>query len=134
MPTFALTSHLMKTLKRLVLAHLHPLVRPSMDLLQFAYQPHIRVDEAIIYLLHRSLSRKNRKHLERTGSIVRMSCFFISQETLTLYNSSRLVNIQEMNIETVQTYKYLGVTQQQAGLHRQHQCSVQEKDRVDCTC
>ncbi|KAF7642490.1 hypothetical protein LDENG_00257070 [Lucifuga dentata] len=33
----ALTSHLMKTLERLVLAHLCPLVSSSMDPLQFAY-------------------------------------------------------------------------------------------------
>ncbi|KAI3375647.1 hypothetical protein L3Q82_003961 [Scortum barcoo] len=36
----ALTSHLMKTLERLVLVHLHPLVSSFMDpWLQFAYQP-----------------------------------------------------------------------------------------------
>ncbi|KAI3364079.1 hypothetical protein L3Q82_010908 [Scortum barcoo] len=35
----ALTSHLMKTLERLVLAHLRPLVSSFMDPLQFAYQP-----------------------------------------------------------------------------------------------
>ncbi|KAI3357963.1 hypothetical protein L3Q82_002955 [Scortum barcoo] len=38
----ALTSHLMKTLERLVLAHLRPLVSSFMDPLQFAYQPDIR--------------------------------------------------------------------------------------------
>ncbi|KAI3369209.1 hypothetical protein L3Q82_007442 [Scortum barcoo] len=37
----ALTSHLMKTLERLVLAHLRPLVSSFMDPLQFAYQPDI---------------------------------------------------------------------------------------------
>ncbi|KAI3372144.1 hypothetical protein L3Q82_007002 [Scortum barcoo] len=46
----ALTSHhLMKTLERLVLAHLRPLVVSSfMDPLQFAYQPDIGVDDACI--------------------------------------------------------------------------------------
>ena len=38
-----LTSHLMETLGRLVLAHLHPVVRTMM---QFAYQSSIRVDDA----------------------------------------------------------------------------------------
>ncbi|KAI3363869.1 hypothetical protein L3Q82_001220 [Scortum barcoo] len=37
----------------LVLAHLRPLlVSFFMDLLQFAYQPDIGVDDAVIYLLH----------------------------------------------------------------------------------
>ena len=47
----ALTSHVMKVLERLVLAHLRPLVRSSLDPLQFAYQPHVGVDNALIYLL-----------------------------------------------------------------------------------
>ncbi|TWW56196.1 hypothetical protein D4764_08G0001830, partial [Takifugu flavidus] len=51
----ALTSHLMKTLERLILAHLRPLVSSFMDPLQFAYQPSIGVDDAVIYLLHTSL-------------------------------------------------------------------------------
>ncbi|KAI3366546.1 hypothetical protein L3Q82_000678 [Scortum barcoo] len=47
----ALTSHLMKALERIVLRHLRPLVSPNMDPLQFAYQPGIGVDDAVIYLL-----------------------------------------------------------------------------------
>ena len=57
----------MTTLERLVLVHLCPLVHPFMDPLQFAYQPGIRVDNAIIFLLDRSLS-----HLEKPGSSVRI--------------------------------------------------------------
>ncbi|KAI3376785.1 hypothetical protein L3Q82_000393 [Scortum barcoo] len=53
----------MKALERIVLRHLRPLVSPNMDPLQFAYQPGIGVDDAIIYLLHRSLS-----HLEDAGN------------------------------------------------------------------
>ena len=45
-----LTSHLMKTLERLVLVHIRPLVGPSMDPLQFAYQPGIGVDDTITEL------------------------------------------------------------------------------------
>ncbi|TWW59319.1 hypothetical protein D4764_06G0008490 [Takifugu flavidus] len=52
----ALTSHLMKTLERLILDHLRPLVSSFMDPLQFAYQPSIGVDDAVIYLLHTSLT------------------------------------------------------------------------------
>ncbi|KAI3367570.1 hypothetical protein L3Q82_026417 [Scortum barcoo] len=60
----ALTFHLMKALERIVLSqHLRPLVSPNMDPLQFAYQPGIGVDDAVIYLLQRSLS-----HLEDAGN------------------------------------------------------------------
>ncbi|KAI5104598.1 hypothetical protein C0J45_6224 [Silurus meridionalis] len=59
----ALTSHLMKTLERLVFTHLRPVVSPSMDPLQFAYQPGIGVEDAVIFLLNRATS-----HLEKAGS------------------------------------------------------------------
>ncbi|KAI3356635.1 hypothetical protein L3Q82_017826 [Scortum barcoo] len=51
----ALTSHVMKVLERLVLAQLRPQVRKFLDPLQFAYQPHLGVDDAVIYLLQRAL-------------------------------------------------------------------------------
>ncbi|KAK0155347.1 putative RNA-directed DNA polymerase from transposon BS [Merluccius polli] len=52
----ALTSHIMKVMERLVLAHLRPLVCSSQDPLQFAYQLHVGVDDAIIYLLQKAYS------------------------------------------------------------------------------
>ena len=61
------TSHLMKTMERIILTNLRHPVNSEMDPLQFAYQPGIGVDDAVIYLLHRSLS-----HLESTGSAVRV--------------------------------------------------------------
>ena len=45
----------------------------EMDPLQFAYRPGIGVDDAVIYLLHRSLS-----HLESTRSTVRVMFFDFS--------------------------------------------------------
>ncbi|KAI3363629.1 hypothetical protein L3Q82_001257 [Scortum barcoo] len=75
----ALTSHLMKTLERLVLAHLRPLVSSFMDPLQFVYQPDIRVDDAVIYLLHTSLT-----HLEKAGSTVRIMFFDFSSAFNTI--------------------------------------------------
>nr|XP_046228000.1 uncharacterized protein LOC124049921 [Scatophagus argus] len=71
----ALTSDLMKTLERLVLVYLCPLVSSSMGMLQFAYKP--EVEDAIIYLLHTSLS-----HLERTGSTVRIMFFSSAFNTI----------------------------------------------------
>ena len=58
----ALTSHLMKTMERIILRSLRPMVSSQMDPLQFAYQPGLGVDDAVIYLLHRSLA-----HLENPG-------------------------------------------------------------------
>ncbi|KAI4895660.1 hypothetical protein NFI96_004663 [Prochilodus magdalenae] len=75
----ALTSHLMKTLERLLLVHLRPPVSPAMDPLQFAYQPGIGVEDAIIHLLHRSLS-----HLENAGSTVRIMFFDFSSAFSTI--------------------------------------------------
>ena len=75
----ALTSHLMKTLERLVLVHLCPLVGPFMDPLQFAYQPGTGVDDANIFLLDRSLS-----HLEKPGSTVRIMFFNFSSAFNTI--------------------------------------------------
>ncbi|TWW80236.1 hypothetical protein D4764_01G0000510 [Takifugu flavidus] len=56
----ALTSHIMKVMERLVLSHLRPLVSPFQDLLQFAYQPKVGVDDAVIYLLQRAYSSLDR--------------------------------------------------------------------------
>ncbi|KAI4877474.1 hypothetical protein NFI96_030848, partial [Prochilodus magdalenae] len=74
----ALTSHLMKSLERLVLTHLHPLVRPSMDPLQFVGVG-VGVDDAVIYLLHRAFS-----HLEKPGSTVRITFFDFSSAFNTI--------------------------------------------------
>lgn len=75
----ALTSHLMKTFQRLVLGYLRPLMNPSMDPLQFAYRPGIGVDDALIYLLHRSLS-----HLETAGSSLRIMFYDFSSAFNTI--------------------------------------------------
>lgn len=69
----ALISLLMKTKLRLILHQLRPLVSSALDLLQFAYQPGIRVDNGVIYLLHGYLS-----HLEQVGSTVRVTFFDFS--------------------------------------------------------
>ena len=71
--------HLIKILERLVLVHFRSLMGPSMDPLQFAYQPNIGVDDAIIFLLHRALS-----HLERPGSTVKVTFFDFSSAFNTI--------------------------------------------------
>lgn len=59
----ALTNNIMKILERLVLEELRPMGRPFIDPLQFAYQPHLGVEDAIIYMLDRAYT-----HLDKTAS------------------------------------------------------------------
>ncbi|KAF7657813.1 hypothetical protein LDENG_00022000 [Lucifuga dentata] len=78
----ALTSHLMKTMERLILNHLCPLVSSTLDHLQFTYQPGTGVDDSLIYLLHRSLPR-----LEPVGSTVGVMFFDFSSAFNTIQPS-----------------------------------------------
>ena len=75
----ALTSHVMKTFERLVLRHLRTSRTAFLDPLQFAYQPHIGVEDALIFLTHKSLS-----HLEMQGSTVRVMFFDFSSAFNTI--------------------------------------------------
>ena len=75
----ALTSYVMKVLERLVLANLRPQVRALLDPLQFAYQPHLGVDDAVIYLLQRAHS-----HLDGGGGTVRITFFDFSSTFNTI--------------------------------------------------
>lgn len=61
----------MKVLERLVLAQLRPLVAPFLDPLQFAYQPHVGVDDAVVYLLQPAHS-----HLDGGKDTVKIMFFF----------------------------------------------------------
>ena len=76
----ALTSLIVKTLERLVLEQLRPVVRPHLDPLQFAYQPRIGVEDAIIYVLNRVYA-----HLDKPMSTVRVTFFDFS----TAFNAIR---------------------------------------------
>lgn len=58
--------------ERIILTYLRPLVSALLGPLQFAYHPDFGVDDAVICLLHRSLS-----HLKSTGSSVRVMFFLI---------------------------------------------------------
>ncbi|KAK3565650.1 hypothetical protein QTP86_013463 [Hemibagrus guttatus] len=66
-----LTSHFMKVLGRIVLAHLVPQVKPALDQLQFAYWPHMGVDDEGIYLLHCA-----HIYLDGSGGILRIVFYF----------------------------------------------------------
>lgn len=55
-----LTSHIMKILESLMLAHLKPLVKGGLNPLPFAYQANIGVEDVIIYMLHVDLVQSYR--------------------------------------------------------------------------
>ncbi len=74
----ARTSHVMKTMEQLLLHHLRPQVRHALDPLQFAYQEKVGVEDAIVYMLHRSLS-----HLDRGSGAVRITFLDFSSASNT---------------------------------------------------
>ncbi|KAL0173659.1 hypothetical protein M9458_029627, partial [Cirrhinus mrigala] len=63
----ALTSVIMKSLEKLVLAYLKDITGPLLDPLQFAYRPNRSVDDAVNMGLHFIL-----QHLDRPGTYVRI--------------------------------------------------------------
>ena len=69
----------MKVLERLVLTQLRPQVRMFLDPLQFAYQPRVGVDDAVIYLLQRA-----HMHLDGGGSTLRITFFDFSSAFNTI--------------------------------------------------
>ena len=72
----------MKVFERLVLRHLKRLVKDLIDPLQFAYQANKGVDDAILFMLHKTYS-----HLENTGSSVRIMFFDFSSAFNTIQPS-----------------------------------------------
>ncbi|KAF3703267.1 hypothetical protein EXN66_Car018955 [Channa argus] len=68
-----LTPRIMKVLDRLVLDFLWPVVKPSLDPLQFAYQPQLGVEDTLIHLVHHFYT-----HLDKPGGSVRIMFFDFS--------------------------------------------------------
>ena len=66
----ALTSHIMKTLERLLVRRTRLQVAEDLDPLQVAYQKHIGVEDAILCMLHRAYA-----YLDVPGSYVRIMFF-----------------------------------------------------------
>ena len=54
---------MMKTFEQLLLHHLRPQVHHAQDLLQFAYQAKVGVEDAILFLLHRAYSHLDKESL-----------------------------------------------------------------------
>ncbi|TWW52968.1 hypothetical protein D4764_0216870 [Takifugu flavidus] len=90
----ALTSHIMKVMERLVLSHLRPLVSPFQDPLQFAYQPKVGVDDAVIYLLQRDYSS-----LDRLNITVRVMFFDFSSAFNTIQPRLLRAKLENMQMD-----------------------------------
>ncbi|TWW62767.1 hypothetical protein D4764_04G0014140 [Takifugu flavidus] len=90
----ALTSHIMKVMERLVLSHLRPLVSPFQDPLQFAYQPKVGVDDAVIYLLKRAYSS-----LDRLNTTVRVMFFDFSSAFNTIQPRLLRAKLEKMQMD-----------------------------------
>ncbi|KAK0148535.1 putative RNA-directed DNA polymerase from transposon BS [Merluccius polli] len=83
----------MKFMERLVLAHLRPLVCSSQDPLQFAYQPHVGVDDAIIYLLQKAYSS-----LDCPNTSVRVMFFDFSSAFNTIQPRLLKAKLENMQV------------------------------------
>lgn len=75
----ALTSHLMKTMERIILRHIRTHVRTMLDPLQFAYCHRMGVVIEVIYSLHRTIT-----NLENTGRTVGLVFFDLSSDFNTI--------------------------------------------------
>ena len=100
----ALTSHLMKTLERLLLRHLRPKVLHAQDPLQFAYRTGVGVEDAILYLLHRAHS-----HLDKGAGTVRIlfldfSSAFNTIQPLILQNKLSAMQVDPHLITWITNY------------------------------
>ncbi|XP_078802203.1 uncharacterized protein LOC144991899 [Oryzias latipes] len=90
----ALTSHVMKVMERLVLSHLRPLVSPFQDPLQFAYQPKVGVEDALLYLLQRAYSS-----LEKPNTTVRIMFFDFSSAFNTIQPRLMREKLEKMQVD-----------------------------------
>ena len=91
----ALTSHVMKTMERLLLRHLRPQTHHALDPLQFAYREKVGVEDAIIFLLHRSLS-----HLDRGSGAVRITFLDFSSAFNTIQPLLLRDKLTEMGVQS----------------------------------
>ena len=91
----ALTSHVMKTLERLIIQILKPQTSHARDPLQFAYQEKVGVEDAITYLLHKSLS-----HLDRGCSVVRITFLDFSSAFNTIQPRILRHKLREMGVNS----------------------------------
>src|SRR4029434_5987212 len=90
----ALTSHISKTMERLLLHILRPQVRHALDPLQFAYQEKVGVEDAIVYLMHRAHS-----YLDKGKCAVRIMFFDFSSAFNTIQPLRLSDKLERMRVD-----------------------------------
>ncbi len=91
----ALTSVVMKSFERLVLAHLKDITGPLLDTLQFAYQANRSVDDAVNMGLHYIL-----QHLDKPGTYVRILFVDFSSAFNTIIPNLILSKLTQLSVPT----------------------------------
>ncbi len=91
----ALTSVVMKSFEKLVLAHLKDITWPLLDPLQFAYRANRSVDDAVNMGLHYVL-----QHLDRPGAYVRILFVDFSSAFNTIIPNRLLPKLTQLSVPT----------------------------------
>ncbi len=91
----ALTSVVLKSFKKLALAHLKDITVPSLDPLQFAYRANRSVDDAVNVGLHYVL-----QHLDRPGTYVRMLFVDFSSAFNTIIPDTLQNKLTQLSVPT----------------------------------
>ncbi len=91
----ALTSVVMKSFEKLVLAHLKDITGPSLDPLQFAYRANRSVDDAVNMGRHYVL-----QHLDRPGAYVRILFVDFSSAFNTIIPNLLLPKLTQLSVPT----------------------------------
>uniref|UniRef100_A0A673LUN5 Reverse transcriptase domain-containing protein n=1 Tax=Sinocyclocheilus rhinocerous TaxID=307959 RepID=A0A673LUN5_9TELE len=91
----ALTSVVMKSFEKLVLAHLKDITGPLLDPLQFAYRANRSVDDAVNMGLHYVL-----QHLDRPGTYVRILFVDFSSAFNTIIPNLLLPKLSQLSVPT----------------------------------
>ncbi len=91
----ALTSVVMKSFEKLVLAHLKDITGPSLDPLQFAYRANRSVDDAVNMGLHYVL-----QHQDRPGAYVRILFVDFSSAFNTIIPNLLLPKLTQLSVPT----------------------------------
>ena len=91
----ALTSVVMKSFEKLVLAHLKDITGPLLDPLQFAYRANRSVDDAVNIGLHYVL-----QHLDRPGTYVRILFVDFSSAFNTIIPNLLLPKLTQLSVPT----------------------------------
>ncbi len=91
----ALTSVVMKSFEKLVLAHLKDITGPLLDPLQFAYRANRSVDDAVNMGLHYVL-----QHLDRPGAYVRILFVDFSSTFNTIIPNRLLPKLTQLSVPT----------------------------------